>query len=79
MSAIQAIPYHFDSYGHGLQDAIVYYHRKLTTAEISRLSGILSSLLHRKHRGAIEQFWLAGGDFSEALLTLKKQIDSGTT
>jgi len=72
------IPYSFDSYGPGLQDVIVYYHRDLTEAEIAHLRGILSSLLRQKRRGATVQFWLSGGEFSEALVTLKKQIDSGT-
>jgi len=66
--------YHFDSYGPGLQDAMVYYHRELTPDEIAKVSAILSPLLHRKHCGTAEPFFLAQAEFPAALEFLKARI-----
>jgi hypothetical protein len=59
--------YHFDSYGPGLQDAMVYYHRELTPDEIAKVSAILSPLLHRKHCGTAEPFFFGTGGVSGCL------------
>jgi hypothetical protein len=66
--------YYFESYGPGLQDAFVYYHREMTPKELKVVSAILSPLLYRKHRGATEQLFLASKGFASAMRFLKKQI-----
>lgn len=67
-------PYHFDSFGPGLQDAIVYYHRQFSEDELEKLKATLEPLLRRKNRGTTMQFFLPSALFSEALQSLKNEI-----
>jgi hypothetical protein len=66
--------YLFESYGPGLQEVMIYYHRELTAAELAEVQEILEPLLRRRSHVATEQFFLSSAAFPEALASLKKQI-----
>ena len=67
--------YHFDSFGPGMRDAIVYFHRDFSKEELKAVQEILSPLLHQTDPSTTAQIWLVEHDFSKALETLKVQIN----
>jgi hypothetical protein len=67
--------FHFDSFGPGMRDALVYYHRDLTPSEVATVQEILLPLLHQTRPLTTAQFWLVDHDFSKALDSLKAMLN----